>query len=455
MTAFIPPYPKRHKHQINAFQALFHAQNDLLSVWDEDSFEKEFMSQKILKKQVFIANSPDLIREVLIEKKDNYERKSPQIKRALEPLLDDGLFISDGSTWSSRRRIQTPLFDSSHIKMYSKIMSSTIIEMADHWNKLGGGTMLSVHTEMGKLAAEIISHVLFGEKLGIQNSSAVVEAFADYQSVVKQTALSNFLGLPDWLPNLNAKFGKARTAAKTIHNIVDNIIELAEKENHTDTMVAEFIKANKQESGMDLMTKKQIRNEIVVFFLAGHETTANVLSWCWYLISQAPDVEEKLLKELDQVLGGRNPEYEDVENLKYTRAIIDEAMRLYPPVPVLSRQALNQDSIRGKNIPAGSIMLVVPWLIQRHKKYWTEPDHFIPERFMPGAPKPIKFTYLPFSVGPRVCIGKNFGIIESVLAIATIAQRFHLELSGDTKVQHECRLTLRPKGKLPMRLHRR
>jgi len=452
MTAFIPPYPKRHKKEINPFQALYYARNDLLSIWDEAAFSDEFTSQKILKQHVFVANSPDIIRYVLVENKDNYERKSPQMKRALEPLLGDGLFISDGKTWSSRRRIQTPLFDNAHIQMYSKTMISTIIEMADNWQSQGDGAEIEVHTEMAKLAAEIIARTLFGEKLGAENSGAVVGAFADYQSVVKQMALSNFLGLPDWLPNVNAKIGKARVAGKTIHNAVDAIIALAEKGGHEGTMVAELIKANKSEDGLDVMTRKQIRNEIIVLFMAGHETTANVLAWAWYLISQSPEVEQKLHEELDSVLNGRLPEYADVENLKYTRAILDETMRLYPPVPILSRQALKEDTIRGKKIPAGSLMLVVPWLIQRHKKFWDKPDHFMPERFMPGAEKPKKFTYIPFSAGPRVCIGKSFGITESVLAIAIIAQRFRITLPQNADVKHECRLTLRPKGKLPMKM---
>ncbi len=450
MSAFIPPFPKRHKKEINPFQALYYAKNDLLSIWDEAAFSDEFTSQKILKQHVFVANHPDIIRYVFVENKDNYERKSPQMRRALEPLLGDGLFISDGDTWASRRKIQTPLFDHSHIKMFSEVMISTITEMADDWQSQGDGAQLSVHTEMGKLAAEIISRTLFGEKLGAENSTAVVNAFADYQSVVKQMALSNFLGLPDWFPNVNGKIDKARKAAKTIHNAIDAIIAKAEKEGHEGTMVAEFIKANQSDNGLDTMTRKQIRNEIIVLFMAGHETTANVLAWTWYLISQSPDVEKKLHEELDQALGDRPPVMEDIANLPYTRAILDETMRLYPPVPILSRQALKEDTIRGKKVPAGSLMLIVPWLIQRHKKFWKNPDSFIPERFMPGAEKPIKFTYIPFSAGPRVCIGKNFGITESVLAVAILAQRFHLSLAPDTSVTHEGRLTLRPKGNLPM-----
>ncbi len=455
MSDFIPPFPKRHQVNISPFQALYYAQNDLLSIWDEESFTVEFMHRKILKQNVFIANSPDTVRYVFVENKDNYERKSPQMRRALEPLLGDGLFISDGETWSGRRKIQTPLFDSAHIKMFTDTMISTIAEISDEWAAKSDDVELDVHPEMGKLTAEIISRTLFGEKLGSENSSAVVEAFAQYQSVVKQTNLTNFLGFPDWLPNLNAKMGKGRRAAKIIHDAVDNIIAKAEEGGHEGTLVAEFLNANRGESGVDLMTKKQIRNELIVLFMAGHETTANVLSWAWYLISQAPDVEAKLQNELVQVLGGRIPCMADVENLKYTRAILDETMRLYPPVPILSREAKSEDIIRGKKVPAGSIMLIVPWLIQRHKKYWDKPDHFIPERFMPDASKPIKFTYIPFSAGPRVCLGKNFGIVESVLSIAMLAQRFRLSMPLNTQVEHECRLTLRPKGRLPMKLNLR
>jgi len=453
MSDFIPPFPKRHKEDLSPFKALYYAKSDLLSIWDEESFRVQFMHRKIFKQNVFIANSPDTVRYVFVENKDNYERKSPQMRRALEPLLGDGLFISDGETWASRRKIQTPLFDSSHIKMFTDTMISTIAEMVEEWAKKVDGVELDVHPEMGKLTAEIIARTLFGEKLGSENSSAVVEAFAEYQSVVKQTNLANFLGLPDWLPNLNGKFGKGRRAAKTIHDAVDNIIAKAEEGGHEGTLVAEFLKANQTESGIDLMTKQQIRNELIVLFMAGHETTANVLAWTWYLVSQAPDVEVKLHAELDQVLSGRTPEMADVENLKYTRAILDETMRLYPPVPILSREAMSEDIIRDRKVPAGSIMLIVPWLIHRHKKYWDKPDHFIPERFMPDAPKPIKFSYIPFSAGPRVCLGKNFGIVESVLTIAMLAQRFRLSMPKGTIVEHECRLTLRPKGRLPMKVN--
>lgn len=456
MSEFIPPYPKRHKKDLNPLQALYYARKDLLSIWGEEDFSLEFMSEKILKQHVFIANSPDTIRHVFVSNHKNYERKSMQMKRALEPLLGDGLFISEGETWKTRRSLQEHLFDNSHIRLYTKSMIETIDEMAGRWATQESGSELLALQEMGKLTAEIISRSLFGAELGAANAESIVKAFADYQSTVKQMALSNFLGLPDWLPNVNAKIGKARKSALHIHRAVDDIIEKASAHSNQDTLAAYLIAANNELTGNEAkLSKNQIRNEIITLFMAGHETTANSLAWAWYLISQAPDVEKKLHAELDEVLGGSLPTFDDINKLKYTRAIFDETLRLYPPVPILSRQSLGEDEIRGRRIPANSIMLIVPWLIQRHKKFWDKPDHFIPERFMPGAKRPEKFTYLPFSAGPRVCIGKSFGITESVLSLAILAQRFRLKLDSSIEVSHECRLTLRPKGNLPMKLVQR
>ncbi len=459
MSEFIPPYPKRHAKDLNPLQILYYAKRDLLSIWPEEAFSQEFTSQKILKQHVFVANAPDVIRHVFVTNHQNYERKSMQMKRALEPLLGDGLFISEGETWKSRRGMQTHLFDNSHIKSYSSSMIATISEMADQWAELPSGSEINIHPEMAKLTAEIISRNLFGAELGAENAEAVVNAFADYQSVINQMSLSNFLGLPDWLPNVNAKIGRAHTSAKHIHDIVDSIISKTAESDNKDTLAAYLMAANKQgHPGCPVsgsLTREQIRNEIIVLFMAGHETTANVLAWAWYLISQSPDVATKFYAEIDEVLAGSLPSFEDVNKLKYTRAILDETMRLYPPVPILSRQSLEEDEIRGRRIPPNSLMLIVPWLIQRHKKYWDKPDSFIPERFMPGAPKPEKFTYIPFSAGPRVCIGKSFGLTESVLSLAILGQRFRLEMDQGTEVVHECRLTLRPKGKMPMRLMHR
>jgi cytochrome P450 len=454
MNHFKPPYPARPKKQFNPLKALFYAHKNLLSIWPEFAFKKDFMHFKVLKQNLFIVNSPETVRKVMIENGMNYLDKSTQQVKALEPLLGNGLFVSTGETWKKHRRLLSGSFDDTHIKLYSVSMISAIQDMETKWDKLAPNTTLSMQSEMAQLGADIIARTLFGEKLGSESAARVVEAFADYQTVVRQMDIPKLIGMR-WFPNLNGKFGKGKHATKIIHDVVDDIMEKATYKENKDTLAAQLIRASETLDESESMTRLEIRNEIIVLFMAGHETTANVLSWVWYLLSQSPDVEKKLHEELARELGGKTPTYEDINKLPYTRAILDETMRLYPPVPVLARQAREDDTINGQHIPAKSNILIVPWLLQRHKKHWEHPDHFIPERFLPDAKKPTKFTYIPFSAGPRVCPGKTFGIKESVLVFAILAQRFRAETTNGYAGEMDCRLTLRPRDNLPMRLIKR
>lgn len=220
-------------------------------------------------------------------------------------------------------------------------------------------------------------------------------------------------------------------------------------------MIRLLLEARDAETGEPL-DETALRNEAAVIFMAGHETTANSLAWTWYLLSQAPEAEERLHDELAHALGGRPPTFHDVPKLVYTRAVFEEAIRLYPPVPLLGRQALREETIRGRRVPAGSLVIVVPWLLHRHRRYWGKPDHFIPERFLPeNAGLRVRHAYLPFSVGPRICAGAAFGLTEAILCIATLAQRARLRLAPGAVVAPVCRLTLRPGDDLRMVLEPR
>jgi cytochrome P450 len=190
-----------------------------------------------------------------------------------------------------------------------------------------------------------------------------------------------------------------------------------------------------------------------VIFMAGHETTANALAWAWYLLALHPEAEVRLHSELASVLAGRTAGWDDVPALRFTRAVIEEAMRLYPPVPILSRECLADDVIRGRPVPKGSIMMVVPWLLHRHELLWERPHEFVPERFLPDWPRRhAKFAYVPFSAGPRICLGAAFALNEAVICLATLAQAFALRIPPGHTVGYECRLTLRPAAGLPMLL---
>jgi cytochrome P450 len=455
MTDFVPPYPSRPARPLPMLGLLRGLTQNFLAVWPEIAFDYEFFSTRLLSRQVFICNSPDTVSYAFIANNAHFERKSPQMRHALKPLLGDGLFVSDGDVWKRRRRIVAPIVHVSRLPLFAPIMVDTAAELVERWTHLPEAAPVDILSEMAELTAEIICRTIFGRRLGADHAQEVVRSFSEYQRKIGQTDFASLLGLPDWLPRLYG--GSIRRATERIHRILDGIIASyrARPRDSESSVIGMLLDARDQETGEPL-DAEALRNEAAVIFMAGHETTANSLAWTWYLLSQAPEAEARLHAELDRVLGGRTPTLEDVGKLVYTRAVFEEALRLYPPVPILARQALQDEVIRGRTIKAGSILMVVPWLLHRHKRLWDKPDHFIPERFLPGnaAGRP-KGAYVPFSIGPRICAGAAFGLTEGILCLATVAQRFRLRLVPGTVVAPVCRLTLRPGKRLPMTVHPR
>jgi cytochrome P450 len=316
------------------------------------------------------------------------------------------------------------------------------------------GAEVDALAEMAKLTAEIISRTIFGSRLGHEHAEEVVSGFADYQRHIMKIDVPALLGMPDWVPRWYGP--RVRAAVRRIHAVIDRIISAQRQRDTEDgSIIDSLLHAKDVDTGAPLATEA-IRNEAAVLFMAGHETTANTLAWAWFIISQMPKVEARFHAEIDEVLGGRTPTLADVPKLVYTRAIIEETLRLYPPVPLLSREALVDENYKGTPIPKGSVILIFPWLLHRNGKWWPKPNQFKPERFLPGGQGPIsKFAYIPFSIGPRICAGLGFAMAESVLSMAALAQNFRLRLKPVHKVEMECRLTLRPGEHLPMILERR
>lgn len=433
-----------------ALQLLRLARRDLLSFWSERDYLNEFAARKFLRRWVFVANSPDTVEHVLVTRNDRYERKSPYMRKALEPLLGDGLFISDGDTWRARREIAAPAFSSNNLRRFVPLMAQCALELRERWQTRTDNRAVTMLAEMADLTAEVIGRALFGNKFGAGRTGRIVRDFSEYQAAIEQFDIGAFFGLPDWFPR-TPQWRRARRSAQSIHRIIDEVLRGESVGTPDSSILLGLLMHGRDGDASPGLSLEQIRNETTVMFMAGHETTANVLAWTWYLLASDHRVEARLHAELDHVLGSRAPGYDDVAALKYTRAIIEEAMRLYPPVPILSRECLVEDVIRERRIPAGSIMLVVPWLLHRHALLWDHPHRFIPERFMPEwAKRHSKFSYIPFSVGPRICLGAAFGLTEAIICVATLAQRFAPRLPSPRSVGYECRLTLRPAHGLPM-----
>ncbi|MGH7055039.1 MAG: cytochrome P450 [Stellaceae bacterium] len=451
----IPPFPSRPKEPLSPLAALLAARRNFLSIWHEKSFEYQFFSTRVLARPLFVCNSPDTVAAAFITHHDSFQRKTPQQRHALAPLLGDSLFISNGELWRQRRRIVAPIVHASQLPLFAPIMVEAAAETAERWARLAPGSAIDALREMATLTAEIICRTVFGRRLGAGHAHRVAASFSTYQRLVGRLDLLSLLGLPDWLPRPRAPaIGRA---AAEIHRVLDDLIAgcRARSADGEASMISLLLEARDEETGARL-DARAVRNEAAVLFMAGHETTASSLAWTWYLLSQAPRVEERLHHELDTVLGGRLPTLDDIPRLLYTRAVFEETLRLYPPVPMLGREALREEKIRNRPVPRGALVMVVPWLLHRHRKFWDCPDHFIPERFLPeqAALRP-RHLYVPFSTGPRVCAGAAFGLTEAILCLATLAQRVRLSLAPGAAVTPVCRLTLRPGDHLPMRIDHR
>ncbi|WP_428036177.1 cytochrome P450 [Amphritea sp.] len=459
-TLFVPVMASRpHSFSLSLWNLPAFRRN-MLSIWSDKAYRARKMSFRLLNQDYILCNSPDTVRRVFLDRHDIYDKKSPQMRHALEPLLGDGLFVSDGLLWQERRKACSPPFESSFLPGFAQIMSSSAVEMAHRWEALPDGSTVDVLNEMARLTAQIIGRTVFGDDVSDQDAAKVVSGFTEYQHTINQIDYADTFGLPFLKGLANpVRRRKAARATAEVHQVIDQIIDRYQRGAKPDrlTLLSVLLGGESSSSAKQgcPMSAEAARNEAIVMFMAGHETTANALAWTWYLLDGCERSRSKMYAEIDEVLQGRTPTFEDVANLPFTRAVFEDSLRLYPPVPLLSRQARSDDEIRGSKVKAGTIMLALPWLLHRHEQEWEQPNAFYPERFMPGNPKPDKFTYIPFSVGHRVCLGLRFGLTEGILCLATLAQRYRLSLPENYKVEIECRLTLRPKGGLPMILSRR
>ncbi|MEA2741492.1 MAG: hypothetical protein QOH05_4799 [Acetobacteraceae bacterium] len=447
---YIPPYPPRPPVVYPPLRLLRAARENLLAIWPETTFSKEFFGHVILRRALFICNSPDTVKQVFVDDAENFERKSPQQRHALRPLIGDGLFISDGPLWRERRKAVAPLTHVSRLAELTPPMTQAATERLALW-RTSSGQEIDVLGQMAEMTADIICRTIFGSQLGHVAAKTVVGAFSEYQALIGQMDLISLLGLPDFIPRMHNR--RIRVCAQRIQTVVaDLMTEILQGSRREEPSLIRSLADSKAGAGLSI---EAVRNEASVLFMAGHETTANTLAWAWFLLSQDPETEARLHAEVD-ALGGDAATHADLPRLPFTRAVIEETLRLFPPVPLQARETRAARTILGRNVPAGSIMILVPWLLHRHKLFWDQPDAFIPDRFMPGGSGiPSRYAYVPFSIGPRVCTGAAFGLTEAVLCLATLAQGFRLRLQPGWQVMPICRLTLRPGETLPMRLEPR
>ncbi|KAA0698274.1 cytochrome P450 [Neorhizobium sp. P12A] len=433
-------------------QLLLQARSDFLSIWRRGDYVEKITDFKLLGRQLVVVNSPEAIRYVVAKRHQNFERKTPQMRRALEHLLGDGLFISDKETWKQRRPLVSDIVHKNRVPAFGPVMQNTTSELVGRWHALGDGASVNALHEMAGLTAEIISRSIFGNQLGEDGANGVTEGFSSYQSLIDSINIGYFLGFDEGLPVL--KTPTLRRSVKRIHRIIDKVIEDHLAGNGDNTSMLDLLIRRQQRNPELKLDVVALRNEAATIFMAGHETTAATLTWAWYLLSKAAWVEEAVHAEIESVCGSNVPTIDDVPRLDRCRAVIEETLRLYPPVPILARQATDADTVGGVDVKPAALVLIVPWILHRTESLFPNPHEFRPERFMSGD-GPTPYSYIPFAAGPRVCPGLQFGLTEAILCLAILAQRFRVRIPEGHKVEPQCRLTLRPKGGLPATIHRR
>jgi cytochrome P450 len=435
-----------------AWEIMLKARQDLLSNWCEADYRAKVQAFRLFRRHLVIVNTVEGVKQVLGPGSDNYERKSPQMRRALEFLLGDGLFISDGATWAQRRPLVAELLGKNRLPGFGAEMAAAAQETAGRWAGLAGGPPVDVLTEMGVLTAEIVSRTIFGVRIDRSLARQVIDGFAEYQRRIDSFNLGYLLGLDEGWPVWKGL--ALRRATRKVHRVVDKVIgdQLNGRGDHT--LMLDLLAIRRQKNPDGPVGRDALRDEAATLFMAGHETTAATLAWTWRLLSLAPWAEQALHEEIASVCGDRAPAFEDVPRLAYARAIVEETLRLYPPVAFLARQAKGRDRIGHVEVEPATVVFVSPWLLHRSPDLWPQPERFMPERFL-GPDRPSPFAYVPFAVGPRVCPGMTFGLTEAVLCLATLAQRFRVRPAPGVAVEPQCRLTLRPKGGLPMLIESR
>lgn len=404
--------------------------------------------------RAMVVSDPVGVKRVLLDNVANYP-KTPSEAPLLSAALGDGLLTLDGDTWRGHRRLMSPAFDHRSIVSYAPGMVDATTSMLAEWDASGAGAEIDIAEAMTAVTLEIISRAMF--------SSNSDEISALLGSTFEQGLSELTFGLLDILPvvgpmRIKAKIAKIRKIFSQLDSAMYKLIEDRVKEGGAGKadLLGRLIAARDADSGVAL-TNREIRDEMVIIFFAGHETTAMALAFALYILSQRPRQEAKLHEELDRVLGGRAPAHEDIENLPYTRWVIEETMRLYPSAPGLSgRQAVAEDEICGHKVARGTQIFVAPWIIHHHAKLWESPDTFDPERFSPERSKGRpRFAHLPFGGGPRVCIGASLAMVEAVLILAAVAQRYRLRLVPGQDIALRSRITLRPRDGIRMTLQPR
>lgn len=434
--------PERRKDPLNFFMRMYREHGDLLRL-------------RMGPVHLSILMHPNHARRVLLDEVSRYAKD--WVYEEIHPLAGKGLFTSDGEMWKRQRRLIQPGFHRERLTKLGEVMVDVIDEWLTTWAPAAESKQpVPVVDEMTKVTLQVVCRTLMGADMPPQVVQQVCDSFLVAKEIANDrilSPLSSMLGMKRLPTARNRAFN---TAVKSMDTIVYDIIARrhGSKEDHAD-LLGMLMAARDSDTGAG-MDDQQLRDEVMTLVLAGHETTSTALAWVFHALELYPEVAAQVEAEVDAVLGGRRPTVADLAQLRYTANVLEETMRLWPPLWMMPRMVREDDVVDGFRIPKGDIVLVVPYVIHRRADFWPDPERFDPSRFQPEKVKERpRQAYLAFGGGQRLCVGNHFAMMEAVFIIAMVAQRYRLRAPPGQPVEADASISLRPKGAMPMLLEKR
>ena len=466
--SFHPPAPPRSEKPLGKIEFIRRVWKNQITTWTQKSFEESVYRIDGLMGKATVVHDTALVKHVLVDNFANYPKDRVQ-RKVLKPGLGDGLLTAEGEVWKMERRVIAPLFRPKLVDDFMPAIIESSRWLVDRWRAAGADSPVDISAEMSRVTLEVLQRSIFQAGLK-RDTGELAGAMSRYFEAVGQLHPFDVIGLPDWLP----RFGKPdvsrelRFFNEAIRDIMsERRAAIASGDAGDARDLLSLLLTTRDPQTGELLNDTLVRDNVLTFIAAGHETTSGSLTWAMFLLSQFPDWRREVEEEVDTALDAGaiaiGAKTDDpfagfaapgvFDKLVKTRATLEEAMRLYPPGALLLRQAIADDACGEYKLRAGELVVIAPWVLHRHKLLWDRPDEFVPRRFMPGEREKVdRFSYLPFGAGPRVCVGSGFAMREAITILAAIARTFRCDLKAGYPVEPVLRITLRPGGGLPMRL---
>jgi cytochrome P450 len=451
---FVPPYPPRPQRPRGSFSTLLAIQRNPIEIWWEGDFERPVSIGKTIFGLRGAAHEPAAVRRIFLDNAANYRKDDLQL-RILRPGLGNGLLTAEGEEWRVQRRALAPLFSPRQTAEFASAVHRVGRAAVERMSRRPDGAVVDVGAVMSRLTLEVLEQTLFSQGLG-REPTAFQRAVSSYFETIGRIDPLDLLGAPAFLPRLRRRRG--RTALAFFDSAIDAIIEkrralLSSGADAPRDLLTLLMSAKDPENGLPI-AEADVRANIATFINAGHETTANALTWTLFLLSQSAEWRDRAEVDADQAFDANRSV--TTESCEILRAVFEEALRLYPPAPMLARQAIADDELGSVHIPAGAVITVSPYVLHRRRGLWDHPDAFDPSRFLGQRRDRIdRFAYIPFGAGPRVCIGMAFAMQEGIILLANLLRAFRFELVEGHPVMPQQRVTLRPRNGMKMHLKRR